>query len=159
MANAELEKRLTVLQDIEAIQRLKAEYCDICDDAHNPDRMVAIFAEDGIWEGKALWRAQGHADIRKLAKGFAERISFSQHNVFNPRIEVNGNAAHGRWTFLGPFTFRKGNRPVWLAAFYDDDFVKVDGVWKFQYFRALVRMTALYKEGWASAAKVDVFSN
>jgi hypothetical protein len=39
MANAELEKRLTVLQDIEAIQRLKAEYCDICDDAHNPDRM------------------------------------------------------------------------------------------------------------------------
>ena len=159
MDNAELEKRLTVVQDIEAIKRLKAEYCDICDDAHNPDRMAAIFAEDGIWEGKGLWRAQGHADIRKLAKGFAERISFSQHNVFNPRIEVNGNAAHGRWTFLGPYTFRKGNRPVWLAAFYDDDFVKVEGVWKFQYFRALVRMTALYEEGWASKATVDVFSN
>jgi hypothetical protein len=117
MDNAELEKRLTVLQDIEAIKRLKAEYCDICDDAHNQDRMVAIFAEDGIWEGKGLWRAQGHADIRKLAKSFAERISFSQHNVFNPRIEVNGNAAHGRWNFLGPFTFRKGNRQIWLAAF------------------------------------------
>src|SRR2546430_12272155 len=54
-------------------------------------------------------RAQGHADIRKLAKGFAERISFSQHNVFNPRIEVNGNAAHGRWTFLGPLD-RKSTR-------------------------------------------------
>jgi SnoaL-like domain len=159
MDNAELEKRLTVLQDIEAIKRLKAEYCDICDDAHNQDRMVAIFAEDGIWEGKGLWRAQGHADIRKLAKSFAERISFSQHNVFNPRIEVNGNAAHGRWNFLGPFTFRKGNRQIWLAAFYEDDFVKVDGVWKFQYFGALVRMTAPYEEGWASQAKVDVFSN
>jgi hypothetical protein len=159
MDNAELEKRLTVLQDIEAIKRLKAEYCDICDDAHNPDRMAAIFAEDGIWEGKGLWRVQGHTDIRKQAKGFAERISFSQHNVFNPRIEVNANAAHGRWTFLGLFTFRKGNRPVWLAAFYDDDFVKVDGVWKFQYFRALVRVTALYEEGWASKATVDVFSN
>ena len=108
MGNAELEKRLTVVQDIEAIKRLKAEYCDICDDAHNPDRIGAIFAEDGIWEGKGLWRAQGHADIRKLAKSFAERISFSQHNIFNPRIEVNGNAAHGRWNFLGPFTFRKG---------------------------------------------------
>jgi hypothetical protein len=141
MDNAELEKRLTVLQDIEAIKRLKAEYCDICDDAHNQDRIVAIFAEDGIWEGKGLWRAQGHADIRKLAKSFAERISFSQHNVFNPRIEVNGNAAHGRWNFLGPFTFRKGNRQIWLAAFYEDDYVKVDGVWKFQHFRAL-RMTA-----------------
>ena len=114
---------------------------------------MAIFAEDGIWEGKGLWRAQGHADIRKLAKSFAERISFSQHNVFNPRIEVNGNAAHGRWNFLGPFTFRKGNRQIWLAAFYEDDFVKDDGVWKFQHFRALVRMTAPYEEGWASKPK------
>jgi hypothetical protein len=121
--------------------------------------MVAIFAEDGIWEGKGLWRAQGHADIRKLAKSFAERVSFSQHNVFNPRIEVNGNAAHGRWNFLGPFTFRKGNRQIWLAAFYEDDYVKVDGVWKFQHLGALVRMTAPYEEGWASEAKVDVFSN
>ena len=86
--------------------------------------MVAIFAEDGIWEGKGLWRAQGHADIRKMAKSFAERIGFSQHSVFNPRIEVNGNAAHGRWNFLGPFTFRKGNRQIWLAAFYEDDFVQ-----------------------------------
>ncbi len=159
MESAELERRLTVLQDVEAIKRLKAEYCDICDDAHNPDRMVEIFTADGIWEGKELWRAQGHAEIRKLAKGFAERISFSQHNVFNPRIEVNGDTAHGLWTFLGPFTFRKGSRQIWLAAFYDDDCVKVDGVWKFQYFRARVRMAAPYEEGWASQSKVDVFSN
>src|ERR1700687_4059256 len=127
MDNAELEKRLTTLQDIEAIKRLKAEYCDICDDAHNQDRMVAIFAEDGIWEGKGLWWAQGHADIRKQAKGFAERISFAQHNVFNPRIEVNGNAAHGRWTFLGPLTLRKVNIPVWLPGFYDVPFCKGRG--------------------------------
>src|SRR5437879_13849381 len=119
MDNAELEKRLTALQDIEAIKRLKAEYCDICDDAHNPDRMVAIFAEDGIWEGKGLCRAQGQADIRKLAKCFAEGISYSQHNVFNPRIEVNGHAAPARWTFLRLFTFRHGNIPVCLAAYYD----------------------------------------
>src|ERR1700724_2200732 len=112
MNNAELQKRLTVLQDIEAIKRLKAEYCDICDDDHNQDRIVSIFAEDGIWEGKGVGRAEGHAELRKLFKSFAERISFSQHNVFNPQIEVNGNAAHGRWTFLGPFTLRKGNRPV-----------------------------------------------
>jgi hypothetical protein len=47
MDNAEVEKRLTVLQDIEAIKRLKAECCDICDDAHNQDRMVAIFLCSG----------------------------------------------------------------------------------------------------------------
>jgi hypothetical protein len=159
MDNGELGRRLTALQDIEAIKRLKAEYCDICDDAHNPDRMVVIFAEDGIWEGQGLWRAQGHEDIRKQAKSFAQRISFSQHNVFNPRIEVNGNAARARWNFLGPFTFRKETRQIWLGALYEDDCVKVDGVWKFQRLGALVRMIAPYEEGWTSKVKVDVFSN
>jgi hypothetical protein len=163
MENAELERRLTVLEDVEAIKRLKAEYGDICDGGFNSDRMAGIFAEDGIWdgtrEGKVAWRAQGHEEIRKLAKSFAERVSFSQHNDFNPRILVNGNAAHARWNFLGPFTFRKGNHQIWLAVFYEDDCVKVDGVWKFQRSTSLVRMAALYEDGWALQPKVDVFSN
>ena len=159
MTTAELEKQLTILQDVEAIKQLKAEYCDICDDDHNPDRIVTIFAEDGIWEGKGVGRAQGHAEIRKLFKSFAERISFSQHNVFNPRIAVNGTEAHASWYFLGPFTFRKGDRQLWLAARYEDDYVKINGQWKFKHLRAISRMAAPYEEGWAARAKVDVFSN
>lgn len=159
MATTELEKQLTILQDIEAIKQLKAEYCDICDDNHNPDRIVTIFAADGIWEGQRIGRAQGHAEIRKLFESFAERISFSQHNVFNPRIAVNGTEAHGSWNFLGPFTFRKGNRQLWLAARYEDDYVKLDGQWKFKHLRAFGRMAAPYEEGWASRATADVFSD
>jgi len=100
MDHAELAKHLTVLQDIEAIKQLKAEYCDICDDDHNQDRIVSIFAEDGVWEGKGVGYAKGHAELRKLFKSFQERISFSQHNVFNPRITVNGNEARGVFTPL-----------------------------------------------------------
>ncbi|MCS6925449.1 MAG: nuclear transport factor 2 family protein [Candidatus Binatia bacterium] len=159
METAELETQLTILQDIEAIKQLKAEYCDICDDNHNPDRIVTIFAEDGIWEGQGIGRAQGHAELRRLFQRFAELISFSQHNVFNPRIVVNGNEAHGRWNFLGPFTFRKGNRQLWLAARYEDDYVKINGQWKFKHLRAFGRMAAPYEEGWASKTTVDVFSN
>ena len=59
-----LEKQLTALQDIEAIKQLKAEYCDICDDAHNPDRIVTIFADDGIWEAEGVGYAQGPAELR-----------------------------------------------------------------------------------------------
>jgi hypothetical protein len=159
MDNLELVRHITILQDIEAIKQLKAEYCDICDDDHNQDRIVSIFAEDGVWEGKGIGRAQGHAEIRKLFKSFQERISFSQHNVFNPRIEVNGNEARAHWYFLGPFTFRKGNRQLWLAARYEDDYVKINGKWKFKHLRAFGRMAAPYEEGWASRAKVDVFTN
>lgn len=149
MDDAELQKRLIVLEDIEAIKRLKAEYCDICDDDHNQDRIVGIFVEDGVWEGKGVGHARGHAELRKLFKSFQERISFSQHNVFNPRIEVNGDRAQGIWYFLGPFTFRKENRQAWLAARYEDDYVKISGVWKFQHLRAIGRMVAPYETGWA----------
>ena len=83
MGNAELEKA-SGLQDIEAIKRLKAEYCDICDDAHNPDRIGAIFAEDGIGKEKgSCWRrARGHSEA---GQSFAERISFPPRHVFIPR--------------------------------------------------------------------------
>ena len=155
MDNVELATQITVLQDIEAIKKLKAEYCDICDDDHNQDRIVTIFVRDGIWEGKGVGYAKGHAEIRKLFKSFAERISFSQHNVFNPRIEVKGSEAHAIWYFLGPFTFRKGNRQLWLAARYEDDYVKIKGAWKFKNLRAIGRMTAPYEEGWASRAKSE----
>ena len=150
MDNVELATQITVLQDIEAIKKLKAEYCDICDDDHNQDRIVTIFVRDGIWEGKGVGYAKGHAEIRKLFKSFAERISFSQHNVFNPRIEVKGSEAHAIWYFLGPFTFRKGNRQLWLAARYEDDYVKINGAWKFKHLRVFGRMTAPYEKGWAS---------
>jgi len=149
MDNLELERRITVLEDIEAIKRLKARYCEICDDDHNQDRIVQIFAEDGIWESKDFGQAQGHAELRKLFKSFAERISFSQHNVMNPIIEVSGNTAKGSWYFLGPFTFRKGNRQMWLAARYEDDYVKINGEWKFKHLRAIGRMAAPYEKGWA----------
>lgn len=147
---AELARRITVLEDIDAIKKLKARYCAVCDDDHNPDKITTLFAEDGIWEGAdGIGRHQGHAAIRRLFEGFRERISFSQHNVMNPIIEVNGETAHGSWYFIGPFTFRKGNRAYWLAARYEDDYVKVNGEWKFKHLRAIGRMAAPYEKGWA----------
>ena len=153
MTTEELKSRITVLEDIEAIKKLKARYCAVCDDNHNPDMITTLFAEDGIWEGADVGAHRGHAAIRKLFEGFRDRISFSQHNVMNPIIEVNGERAKASWYFLGPFTFRKGNRAYWLAARYEDDYVKINGEWKFQHLRAIGRMTAPYEKGWADKEK------
>jgi hypothetical protein len=70
MSTGELEKRITVLEDIEAIKKLKARYCAICDDDHNPDRISSVFVEDGIWEGGDFGKAQGHRAIRNCSKAF-----------------------------------------------------------------------------------------
>ena len=144
-----LEQRLTRMEDIEAIKQLKAEYCDICDDDHNPDRITTIFAEDGIWEGAGFGNAQGHAAIRELFKKFQTLISFSQHQVLNPVIKIDGDRATGIWYFFGPFTFYKDNQAKWLAARYQDDYVKVNGEWKIQHLRARGRMTTDYEKSWA----------
>ena len=152
MASTELEKRIARLEDIEAIKQLKALYCDICDDNHNPDRITKIFATDGIWEGGDFGKAQGHEAIPKLFEGFQKLISFSQHNIFNPRIEVDGDRARGVWYLVGPFTFRQDNGARWIACRYEDDYVKVNGEWKYQHLRAIIRMAAPYETGWAAKA-------
>ena len=150
MSASDLEKRITVLEDIEAIKQLKARYCAICDDDHNPDKINTVFTSDAIWEGGEFGKAQGHQAIRKLFEGFRQLISFSQHNLMNPIIEVTGDRAKGTWYLMGPFTFREKNDAKWLAVRYHDDYVKIDGEWKHQHLRAIIRMAAPYEKGWAN---------
>lgn len=148
----ELEQRIIRLEDLEAIKQLKARYCEICDDNHNPDRITSIFAEDGIWEGRGIGHARGHAEIRELFLGFQKMMSFSQHMVMNPVIEVEGDRAHGTWYFFGMFTFYEGNQAKWQAARYHEDYVKSNGDWKIQHLRVKgPGISADYETGWAPA--------
>jgi hypothetical protein len=145
-----LEQRINRLEDLEAIKQLKARYCEICDDDHNPERITSIFAEDGVWEGRGIGKARGHAEIRRLFEGFQKAISYSQHMVLNPVIEVDGDYAKGRWYFFGTFTFHEGNQAKWQAARYHEDYVKVNGDWKIQHLRIKgPGMSADYEKGWA----------
>lgn len=147
----DLEARITRLEDLEAIKQLKARYCEICDDDHNPDRITSLFTEDGIWEARGIGEAEGHAEIRQLFQRFQQSIRFSQHMTMNPVIEVEGDRARGTWYFFGPFTMEKHNQAMWQACRYHEVYRKVDGAWLFE--RLTVkgpRMAADYGEGWAT---------
>ena len=147
---AELAARITRLEDLEAIKQLKATYCDVCDDDHNPERMVELFVEDGIWEGKGIARAEGHAEIHALFTRFGAMMSFSQHMVMNPIIDVSGDTARGTWYFFGPFTFTKNNQATWQATRYLEDYVKRDGRWLFRHLQVKgPGFSAPYQKGWA----------
>ena len=147
-----LEARITRLEDLEAIKQLKARYCEICDHDHDPDRIVGIFTEDGIWEGKGIGTAEGREEIRALFSRFQKAIKFSQHMTMNPIIQVDGESATGTWYFFGPFTMEEGNQALWQACRYHEEYRKVDGQWLIQ--RLVVkgpRMAADYEKGWANA--------
>jgi hypothetical protein len=102
--------------------------------------------EDGVWESADFGTAKGHAEIRRLFQQFQKLIEFSQHNVMNPIIEVDGDHATGEWYFIGPFTFREGRHARWLALQYRDDYVKVNGQWKYQHLRVNLRLSARHDE-------------
>ena len=142
MNESKLVERITRLEDIEAIKQLKARYCEICDDMHNPDRVTSVFAEDAIWESEDFGKAEGHEQIRNLFGRFQKMFSFSQHNITNPIIEIDGNHASGIWYIMGPWTFAEKNEEKWMALRYDDNYVKQDGKWKYSHLRVALRMTA-----------------
>lgn len=146
----DLETRITRLEDLEAIKQLKARYCEICDDDHDPDRITMLFTEDGIWQAKGIGEAKGHAEIRKLFRRFQKAIRFSQHMTMNPVIEVDGGTAQGTWYFFGAFTMEQGNQALWQACRYHESYRKVEGKWLIE--RLTVkgpRMAADYETGWA----------
>jgi hypothetical protein len=51
---------------------------------------------------------------------------------------------------LGLFTERANNEARWLAVHYEDDYVKVNGAWKYKHLRVHRRMSASYEKGWAN---------
>lgn len=145
----DLEQRIARLEAIDAIKQLKARYCEICDGGHEPDEIVTLFTPDGIWEGEGIGRAVGHDEIKKLFRGFQQSISFSQHMVQNPIIEVNGDHASGRWYFFGLFTYARNNQRRWQAARYHEEYAQVNGAWQIKRLSiAPPVMSARYETGW-----------
>lgn len=145
----QLQQRIAELEDIEAIKRLKYLYAEIADDDHNPDRVIELFVEDGIWEGGQFGFAQGRDDIHTLWQGFREFIDFSQHNISNARVEVNGDRATATFYLWGPYRIRETGEEYLLTGTYRDDFVKIDGVWYFEHLRFTPRLWAPLHEGWS----------
>jgi hypothetical protein len=71
------------------------------------------------------------------------------HYVSNPIIEVSGDSASGIWYFLRPYTAPDG-RAHWASGTYDDDYRKVDGVWRFKTIKITNHFACPYDEGWAA---------
>ena len=58
MSASGLEQRIAQLEDIEAIKKLKANYCLHVDHA-NEEGWVALFTEDAVWDSDKFGRFEG----------------------------------------------------------------------------------------------------
>ena len=145
----ELAAKIQRLEDIEAIRYLKHQYCAYCDDNYNPDGIAALFTEDAIWDAGPFGRNEGREAIRDYFKAIPEAISFAIHQVSNSSIEVNGDEASGFWYLWQPMVMKEGNRALWLAAKYEEEYLRKDGAWYIHRCNVIVRMLSPYKAGFA----------
>ncbi len=148
MGLEDLERRVKVLEDIEEIKLLKRRYCAYADDNYDADGFASLFVEDAVWDGGVRGKREGREEIRSFIRQGPERISFAAHMVLNPIIEVNGDTATGVWYLLQPCTFVEGNRAVWGAGRYDEEYVRVNGRWMFKSLKLTSHFWTPFDEGW-----------
>jgi hypothetical protein len=145
----ELERRVRGLEDVEAIKKLKARYCSYCDDRYNVDGLASLFTEDAVWDGgERLGRYEGRSAICSFFSGSPQRVAFAIHHVTNPIIEVDGDHATGQWYLFQPCTRVDGDRAVWLAARYEEEYVRVEEEWKFQRIKVFPAFYTPFDQGW-----------
>ncbi len=129
-----IEARLQTLEDVEEIRKLKARYCQACDDDHNPDKLGPLFTADAIWEASSMGAARGRAAIQKLLGdlGKSGTIRNSAHHAINPIIDVDGNAATGEWRLIMLYTGLYPNGDLHysrIIGWYRENYKKLDGRW------------------------------
>ena len=153
-----LEARIRKLEAADEIRRLKAHYCDLCDDGYDARVLAGLFTTDAVWDGGSLGRFETREAIRRFFERMPRVLSFAIHHLTNPVVEVSddGENAKGRWYLLRTATVIAGNRAVWIAGRYDDEFRREDGEWRFQRIALRTRFFTPFESGWAEVPFLDV---
>jgi uncharacterized protein (TIGR02246 family) len=145
----DLERKIQRLEDIEAIKKLKARYCQ-CADEQDADGFANLFVEHGVFDGGTFGRSRGREEISKFLRGVQQQmLPFALHYVMNPSIEVEGEKATGQWYLLEPCTMMvESNQAVWGTARYEEEYVKVGGEWRFKTVKLIPVFWTPFDQGW-----------
>ena len=129
------EQQLQHLLDINAIQQLKARYCDACDDDHNGDSVAELFIEQGSWHRSDQAPFVGRQAIARYMFSIrtAGGIAKSSHRVSNSDITVIGDTATANWRFTMTYTAPGEEATMHhIIGRYKDSFVRIEGQWYFE---------------------------
>ena len=128
---SDLEKRIRVMEDIEAIKNLKAKYFR-CVDKKLWEEMETVLTEDAVADyGMGIELLQGRQAIIEFLKKNLDRDSMiSVHQGHNPEIEITSDTtARGVWVLNDRLIIQTiATLNGW--RYYEDEYVKVNGEWK-----------------------------
>ena len=156
---AALEARLAEVEAVQSIHRLKARYGATTDRRYTGTGLVArdqleplareiagMFTETAVWDGgEQLGKVEGRAAIYE--NFLKSQLHFAWHFFVKPRIEVDGDTAHGSWDIFAPCTARNG-KPYWMTGVEHDRYERIDGEWLHSYMRLDMTFMAPLDRGW-----------
>ena len=151
------EKRLTLLEDIEAIKRLQKAYNyyvehmlgDAIIDCFSDSKDVVLKWLEGTWLGKEGVRKY----FARIASGegptgFSHQLIPSAGLI---TVDPDGKKARGRWYVIGGvFTSNKGEVKGGSITngIYEMGYIKEDGVWKILSIHWIIPWGVRIPEGW-----------
>ena len=148
-------EKLQWLFDVEQIKQLKHRYCGYCDEQYDPHGIAALFVEDGVWDGGPFGKYEGRDAIHKFFANASNLISFANHYVTNPIIEIDGDTATGRWDLWQPMVSEPETTACWLIAKYREEYVRRDDTWMFRTLTVDVKALSPYEQGFAKQRFMD----
>lgn len=160
---AALAERAAVLA--QQVELLEAEHA-----IENLQRTYGYFIEEGLWsEAAALFADDGTLEIagrgvyagrdrvleylRSLGPEHPQDGRLFDRMQLQPVVHVapDGETAKARWRLFAQEA-RHGEFAEWGVGWYENDYVREDGVWKIDHQRLYIRMYTPYEDGWGETA-------
>jgi hypothetical protein len=151
----DLQNRLEALEDLAAIQALKARYGRLADDrygesAEEKERLAAeiseLFTEDAVWDADGVACAKGRSEIRKLFASPKHRFAIHFFKMID--INVNKDEATASWFYFMPAT-KKDDTAVWQSGREDELYVKINNKWMIKSLKMTLFFHTAYDDaGW-----------
>lgn len=148
----DLQRRIVLLQDTDAIENLVSIYGYYLD-KQQWDQFADLFSDDATMEISERGVYVGKPSIRKALGLFGpqniEPGHVHNHMQLQPviHIDADGKTARVRnraFSQLGAF----GRNGLWMGGVYENVYVKQDGVWKIQKDHVYTTYFADYDQGW-----------
>jgi len=151
-----LKRSITALQDEQAIEKLQRSFGFFTDKALWKDA-ADLFTDDGSLElgGGGVYggRARIQAYFTSLAPQGLQHGWMYNYVQEQPIITLSadGLTARGRWKFLAE-TGEWQKSAIWGVGAYENEYAKVNGVWRIRRIHRFDRMSTPYVDGWAKTA-------
>lgn len=151
-----LEQKVRRIEDENEIEKLERIYGFYIDKGLWTEA-ADLFTQDGIYEipGYGIFRGKDRvrAYLESLGPEFPQEGRLYDQMQLQPIVDVapDGRTARARWRLFAQEA-HYGDFAEWGVGWYENDYVKEDGVWKISHLRRFIRMYSPDKEGWGETA-------